>query len=158
VVVELNRALFRRLVWLYLASVVAFALSVVFMAFDSKFSVLEREVDGLIARSYGAIDDLSMPVLIAMGVGLVLILIYWLASTIGLLFFKRWARFGFWASLLPTAPMFLVVNVYPALTTGAHELTLFISSGLFGAILLMAYASGAGDDWFGHSERQEKDA
>lgn len=154
--IELNRALFKRLVWLYLASIAAFALSVLFMIFDATFAALELEVGALIARSYGSLDDLSTPVLVTIAVGLGVLLLWSLASTIGLLFFKRWARLGFWASLLPAVPLFLLVGVYPALTSGAHELTLIISSGLFGAILLISYASGLGDVWFGRSESQEK--
>ena len=80
-----------------------------------------------------------------------------LSSIAGLLWFKRWARFGSWMSLLVAIPVLWWVEGYrPSYTSPLTDWLSFVDAGLFGAVLLLAYARDYGATWFAH-EQIDKD-
>ncbi len=150
--IELNKTTFRRLVWLYVASLVALVGSITFEIVDSKFAAFTTEFDQLAARYYESFDDWNETVLMVLA-GIVTLCSVWaIASIVGMLRFKRWGRFGFWAPLIVAFPLLVILPVYPAVTTAMTEIALMLNTALFGAILLIAYARGLGDSWFNSVE------
>lgn len=146
--IELNRATFRRLVQLYAVSLVLLCVTVAAELFVSEWLAFSDEFDAIVARRFGASGFDTAPYWAFGSIGAVLI--WMIASIVGLLSFKRWARFGNWASVLVGFVPMLVFDGYtPSYTSPAVDLVSEINCGLFGAIVLLSYAKGLGADWFG---------
>ena len=147
--------MFRRLVqlqiFLFLVSLLIFIgelMSEPFASFDSDF-------EALVTKYFGP-GGLNEPTMVQAAV-LITIFGWMLSSIAGLLWFKRWARFGSWASLLAAAPvLWWVDGDRPSYTSLLTDWLSFVDAGLFGAVLLLAYAQDYGATWFA-SERIDKD-
>ena len=142
----LDRELFRYLVGLYAISIV---LAVGAMIYETVGPIWAEYSDGydlLVEQHFGEASDSSM---IVAGVIFIAGLLWHFASLIGLRRFKLWARWSFWASMLP----FLFATILPRLSMPGYSgvlggLTSEISTGLFAAILLLAYSRDHGGLWF----------
>ena len=148
---ELNRATFRRLVQFYLLllpiGVAAFVIELItgpWLAFSNAF-------DALAAQHFG--PDAFVEDAPSWPLALLLSLFAWMvASTIGLLWFRRWARFGAWASVLGIVAGMMMIDGYrPSYTSPVLDVFTIINGTLGGAILLLAYGKGYGADWFAPS-------
>jgi hypothetical protein len=142
---ELNQTNFRRLVQLYLLTMVATLMVSIYEAFSPPWGSFAGEFDALVERHFG--DPLEQWLLPAAALCLAS-LIWGLASTIGLIGFKQWARFGFWASFLLSVPILFMSGAYPSYSTPRMDLLVFFDGALFGAILLLAYSREHGGMWF----------
>ena len=146
--IELNRTTFKRLVWLYIAtSLLAVAASLPHLLSVRWFNFGEV-FDQLVAEEFGS-STWSDTVWLVVGVGLLGLVIWMVASIFGLFYFRRWARFGVWASVV----LLLVISVVifrfrPIFGSIWDDVAITFSSALLGAIVLMAYAKGLGDEWF----------
>ena len=141
--IELSQASFRRCVQLYLAgSLLAMALCV-WQVLDPRLTAFDFEFRELLRRHFGW-SDYSNQALAAAGI----FCVAHLTATIGLLWFRRWARLLFWSSVLLSIA--LVTALGPPVEwydrwTMALEV---VFCGLFGIIVFSSYASGFGEDWF----------
>ena len=147
-VIELNKATFKRLVWLYILSAVFGVGVYIFEYLDPTYSAFVEEFDALVTKYDGSVDDISISYLVLLGVIISVDLIWAVASVVGIMKFKRWGRFGFWASFVLFLPLMAVPSFYPAVTSAMNEFLMIVSTSLFGAILILAYADGYGNDWF----------
>jgi len=145
--IELNQATFRRLVQLYLLSVAFTFVAFGYEWLSPKWSSFDSEFVALSERHFGTLDG-SEATLIALGVYVIGLLMWGVASTVGLLWFKRWARFGFWASAIAFLPLVYIPGFYPYYSAPLSDLSAMIGSVLFGAILLLAYSRDYGAIWF----------
>lgn len=141
-----DRALFRRLVRLYLLlSAVAIA-ATVYEAAAPGWREFSDEFDLLVQRRFGSVSDVLV---IGSGAAMLLCLVFHVVAAIGLLKFRRWARLGFWASIIVTLPVLWVPGLGVPFYSGAVTWTAQAAgSMLFGAILVLAYAEGLGAIWF----------
>lgn len=147
--IELNRSTFRRLVQFKIATAIATVIVAGCEAFSPRWISFSTEFDSLVLRYFGNADELTAPTLwLLMGIygGLVLWLV---ASMVGLLLFERWARFGFWAS---TVCMYAIAFISPGLiavySSALSNVVTFADCALSGAILLLAYGRDHGQIWF----------
>jgi hypothetical protein len=145
--IELSRATFRRLVQLYLLSIALVFGAVIFEWLSPKWSAFDSEFVALSEKHFGTLN-FGQGVLIALGVYVLALLAWGIASTVGLLWFKRWARFGFWASAAAFVPVIYVPGFYPYYSAPLSDLAGMIGSALFGAILILAYSRDYGASWF----------
>lgn len=144
--IELDRRLFKRLVWLNIICAVL-GISATVVEEMIIFPDFEAAFDELLATQFSERPDL--PDFSWQDVVVALMACWALASSIGLLWFQRWARFGFWASSLAIYPaMFALYPYEPAYMMPSYEVTIFVSAALFGAIALLSYAKGCGSVWF----------
>jgi len=154
--IELNQSTFRRLVQLYLLSVALTFVAFGYEWFSPKWSAFDSEFIALSEKHFGTLNA-EIGTLIAIGVYLIGLIAWGIVSTVGLLWFKRWARFGFWASAIACLPVIYIPGFYPYYSAPLSDLGAMISSVLFGAILLLAYSRDYGADWFaGRSQTKEQ--
>ena len=145
---ELNRATFRRLVQLYLVTLPIFIAAAVVEAFGDGWREFGDEFDSLSSERFGPTGFDTLPVWLVTG-SLVLLLTWMIASNVGLLWFKRWARFGTWASVIVMYAVLLAIDGYrPSYTSPVYDWAMLVDGGLLGAILLLAYARNYGATWF----------
>ena len=149
---ELNRPLFRRLVQLYFLGF-AFAVPVlVFEVLDPRWSFFTDEFDALVTERFGKPDPVLEEATFWVGVAS---LAWHLVSAVGLFWYKRWARLGFWMSILP----FWAIMLLPGYSTPTYSspwldtLTAALES-VFGAIFLLSYSRDHGGAWFGSPAQQ----
>jgi|CXWL01.1.fsa_nt_gi hypothetical protein len=147
-VLQLDRVLFKRLLWLNVASLILDAIAVMIETLSPRYVTFSAEFDQLVTKHFGSLDDFGMWPGFALAGWLLICAIWGLASIMGLFKFKPWARRGFWGSYVAAMPMYFVPGIYPAYTLGMSELAFGISMMLFGAIMLMAYGRNLGADWF----------
>jgi hypothetical protein len=146
--VELSRATFIRLVQLYIATGILSAGAAVYFIFSSSWQPFNNEFDLLVERHFVEPDAPDWLLWVVAGL-LATILVWMIASMFGLLWFKRWARTGVWASLLALLGLAAVTfGTSPSATTLMDDALAIVDSALLGAILLLAYADGLGADWF----------
>lgn len=141
--IELSEASFRRCVQLYLAGSLLTIALCFWQVLDPRLTAFDFEFRELLRRYFGWSEYSNQ----ALGAGLIFTAAH-LAATIGLLWFKRWARVLFWSSVLLTVA--LVTALGPPVDwsdrwTMAFEVVFW---GLFGIIVFSSYASGFGEDWF----------
>lgn len=149
---ELDQKAFRRLVQLYLGvELVGFGVIGVEL-FTPKLWAFSDDFDRLVQEYFGATNDAAMFTALAFGV---VSLTTGIASTVGLLWFKRWARTGFWLSILIALPLLLVPGFWLTYSTVWSDVLGFIASALFGAILLLSYSSNHGQIWFNQATATE---
>jgi len=145
--IELNRATFRRLVQLYVAF---FLLTIAIIAaelMNSRWWTFSEEFDALVARIFGVSGVDTFP--IASLVVLLGLLVWMIASMIGLFWYRRWARFGSWASIIALfGAMFVIDGYRPSYTSPLLNMLTLVDGALFGAIILLSYAKGFGAGWF----------
>ena len=145
---ELNRTTFRRLVQTYLLLMVLTLATAVYEAFRPAWESFSADFDDLVERHFGVPQEHWFA---AAGVACSISLLWGLASAVGLLSFRRWARFGFWASFLLFSPVLMVPGFYPYYMTPWGDLLAISASAAFGAILLLAYSREHGEMWFNNS-------
>ena len=143
---ELDRPTFKRLVQFYLLTFAAVVGALAWEAFSPGLRTFAEAYDRLVDAHFGT----PAPEWdIAAGVLGMIALLWHLASAFGLLWYKRWARFGFWASLV----LILLVEFFPLVSRPGFQ-TFWtgwfttVNASLFGAILLIAYSSDHGRLWF----------
>ncbi len=147
--IELSRPTFRRLVQVYLFSLM---ISVAVLVFETiAWSDFVEAFDGLTAEHFGTATDLQLFSL--GGIGLAGGIAHVVAA-FGLLRFKWWSRRLLWMSLLPMLGFGFIPGFQVAWTGVWSTWVELIGLGFLGAILLLAYACGCGDVWF---ERQLKE-
>ena len=146
-IVELDRALFRRFVQLYLITLSLVLPIVFYRLLTPSWTEFVAEFLDLLSRRFGWNDD-DLAYWLPIGS----LIIAHLACTIGLLLTRRWARLGFVASIF-TLFLFDAVFGPPAIyETGATQFLNLVLSMTAGAIILTAYARGAGAVWFGDEQ------
>jgi hypothetical protein len=143
--VELNRATFKRLVQLYLLSILAVLAGATYETFDPTYAAFSTEFDELRSQYFNEISD---PALYAVGALCVVGTIAHIAAAVALLSFRRWGRWMFWGSLLLTLPIGFSSALYPYWSSFWTDWSTFAGSGLFGMIVLLAYAREHGTRWF----------
>ncbi len=150
--IDLNRTAFRRMVQLHLAVLALVLGSTVLNATVPSLVAFGDGFDALVGEHFGSAfppDHIMWPAAITF----IVALIWSIVSTIGLLWFKRWARFGNWASIgLMYAVSILAFGSRPVYSTMLENVLFFISNALFGAIILLSYASGLGAQWFARTQ------
>lgn len=147
--IELNRSTFRRLVQFNIATGIATVIVALYEAFSPRWISFSTDFDSLVLRYFGDVDSLSETsrwLLMGVYCGLILWLV---ASLIGLFWFKRWARFSFLAS---TVCMYAIAFLSPGLVanygTALSDAVAFAECASSGAILLLAYGRDHGQIWF----------
>jgi hypothetical protein len=115
----------------------------VYEAESSAFAAFDPQFLELVTTSFGStgLNDVQWS---AIGVGLIV----HIGSTVGLLWFKRPARFLYWASMLWVLGIDMVWGQHVSYSSWLLTPLDWLSSALFGAILLTSYAAGMGGDWF----------
>jgi hypothetical protein len=112
--------------------------------------------DQLVVAHFGPSVFTGVPDTI-LAVGLCAVLGWMLASTVGLFWFKRWARLGFWlAPLLATVLLMVLEGSRPDFSTPLADVLLTVHSATFGMIILLSYAKDYGADWFRPDAAVEK--
>jgi len=144
--IELSKATFRRCVQLYLAACVLAMALCLWQVLDARLTAFDFEFRELLGRYYGWSDYSNLE----LGTGAAILLAH-IAATVGLLWFKRWARTLFWSSVLASVALVMAfgppVEWYEPWTMALEV----VFGGLFGAIVLLSYASGLGENWFSRS-------
>ena len=143
---NLDQPTFKRLVQLYLATVmVAYGLQV-WDAFDPTQQAFSEAFERLVETRFGQSGQDWQARAYYYGL---LGMVWHLASAIGLFWYKRWARFGFWASLLLVLLLeSIAFSFRPIFQMGWAGLFTSAITALFGAIVLIAYSSDHGHIWF----------
>ena len=157
-IIDLNRTTFRRLVQIDLLLVIAVLALAVYETLGAVWSDFSDDFDALVSKHFGPPADAGFEAEIAILL-LVLGLALWMfASLIGLYWFKRWARFGTWASMLA---LFLLMWLLPGQSVGYSsrfmDILTFLDSAATGMILLLAYAKDHGQIWFSSIDTQPGD-
>jgi hypothetical protein len=140
---ELSRTTFRRLVQLYLLLWAASIVLIVGQLFNQLHHDFDREFVALSERYYGPQRESDL--IMALSGGL---LIMHTAGAIGLLWFQRWARLIFWMALVVLLVIDSATGSPVAYFDQWASWSEFLGSGIFGAILVISYASGFGAEWF----------
>ena len=144
--VELDRRTFERLVKLYLLTMPAAIALIVFELLSPHWTAFSDEYDLLVESHFSLPAEPWQSAGLAIGVAAG---VWHVASAFGLLWYKRWARSGFWASLLAgILASFLLLGLAPAYRGVWSDLLIFVGSMLMGSILLLAYSRTHGGDWF----------
>ena len=141
--IELNQATFRRLVQLYLLSIVA---SVV--AFGIEYVVWTDFIDAfdkLLIERFGEPSDLQL--FFVLGFMAVAVIVH-IVAIFQLSKFRPWSRSFVWISLLVMLPVSFVPGFEFAWTGPLSTWAEWIGMALFGAILLLAYSQEHGEVWF----------
>ncbi|HEX8364542.1 MAG TPA: hypothetical protein VF603_04570 [Allosphingosinicella sp.] len=144
--IELSKATFRRCVQLYLAACVLATALCLWQVLDARLTAFDFEFRELLRRYYGWSDYSDL----ALGAGAAILLAH-LAAMIGLLWFKRWARTLFWSSVLVAVALGTAFGAPVEWYQGWTMALEVVLGGLFGAIVLLSYASGLGENWFNRS-------
>jgi hypothetical protein len=151
--VELNRTTFVRLVQLYVLTLALEVGAAIYESFGPNWSAFSSDFDALAEQHFSAPSE---PILISLAVFYAFPLLWGLASIVGLLWFKKWARFGFWASVVLFMPTMFIAGMYPYFVSPWTDLARILSGALFGAILLLAYSRDHGAIWFNSSHASHK--
>jgi hypothetical protein len=152
-VLELNRATFHRLVQLHLIMLPLAIGAGLAELLNPQWLAFADEFDALAERHFGTgVFSERAPF---WPLALLLAPVIWnFAAAIGLLWYKRWARFGSWASVVVLGLATLMFDGYrPDYMLPLTNWLQALDGMLFGALLLMAYADGYGSEWFGRSAR-----
>ena len=150
--IELNRATFRRLVQLYIVTLLLSSVPAIWQLFDPFWKSFDERFEQLVLSQFGqqAHPDWLMW---TAGISFVLVGTWSVASMVGLLWFKRWARLGFWASAIPLLALASVtLGFRPYFATMLDDIFGIVGEALFGAIVLLSYAEGLGAEWFAPPE------
>ena len=143
---ELDQQMFKRLVQLYLLTFLASIGTVVYEVLDPTWSAFHDGFDILVDAHFGPAPE---PLQTASLVLALAALVWHMGSAIGLLWFKRWARLGYWASLLPILALEILPLVSrPTVASPWSGWMGEFGAALFGAIVLLAYSSSHGRLWF----------
>lgn len=148
--IELSRTTFRRLVQLHIAMAVLSLVSYARLYLMPSWIDFSADFEGLIAEHFARQEPPEWQAVVA-GVVFLVVGIWSIASLVGLLWFKRWARLGSWLSLIIFFVLGMLLGGKPSFSTLADDALLIFSSGLFGAIVLLSYAKGLGSEWFARS-------
>jgi hypothetical protein len=146
--VDLNRGTFRRLVQLYLLSLVLTVLAAIYEAFHPAYAAFSAEFDSLAVKHFGELTDTQLYILAIPVVGG---FIAHLTASFALLRFKRWARWLFWLPLLVGIGFALIPSLAVYWTGFWTGWMTFVGSAIFGMILLLAYSRDHGAIWFSES-------
>jgi hypothetical protein len=130
---KLDKPAYRRLVQLYLVSFLLLIGAAVYSVVDPVLSSFDADFQELVGKHFrhAAASD----VMAAVGG---MFLVTHLGATIGLLWFKAWARLLFWSSFLITY----------AITVIFEPPVYYSTSWLFGAIIILSYSKDHGVIWF----------
>ena len=147
--IELNQRLFRRLVQLELLVLALFVAILAFeMIIDPKWVAFDTEFHLLVDRHFGEVKQ-SDGWVIAQMVAMIMVVAWFFASTIGLFWFRRWARFGFWAAgVVAMMIIFLIDGYRPNYGSSLYDVFALLDGMLLGAILILAYSRDHGARWF----------
>ena len=157
-IIDLNRATFRRLVQIDLLLVGALVALAVYEALGPAWSDFSDDFDTIAAKHFGPSAYAGFEAEIAILLLLLGLALWMFASLVGLYWFKRWARFGTWASMLA---LFLLMWLLPGQSVGYSsrfmDILTFLDSAATGMILLLAYAKDHGQIWFSSIDTQPGD-
>lgn len=147
--ITLNRTTFRRLVQLYLLSIV-----IAVAAYALEYVIWQRFADAadrLTTEHFGEASDIQ---LFSLGGLMFAAFVAHVVAIFGLFAFKRWSRGLSWLSLVVMLPggflPFLTIS-WTGFWTAWIEM---IGAALFGAILTLAYSRDHGAIWFGEPSRE----
>jgi hypothetical protein len=147
--IELNRSVFKRLVHLSLLLLATSMGLAIYEVVDPSWSAFSADFDEIVARHFGSMENMGAASEIALTVLLIVLVAWILASLLGSLRFKRWARPGLWMPVaIFVALGFVIPGWYPSFTTPLYDLLNLVDSAVMGAITLLAYSSEHGDRWF----------
>jgi hypothetical protein len=121
---------------------------------EPTYAAFSTAFDNVRNEHFGEISETQLYVVIAL---CLLGFTAHLSATIGLLRFKRWSRWMFWGSALLGIPGGMLPTLYPYWSSYWTSWAVFIGSGLFGMILLLAYARGHGANWFANERNELRD-
>lgn len=147
--IELNKLTFRRLVQIYLVLFLVSIPLTVWQVLSPTYEAFDLEFQALVARYYGH-TGYSDGEMVAAGV---LLLIH-LASVVGMLWFKPWARLLFWSSIMFLLAFDVIVGTPVEWLDRWGSWGQVLGSALFGAIILLAYSRGHGEVWFRADEKE----
>ena len=150
-ILEPDRATFRRLIWLHIAASIAAVVAIGVPFFLPRWAAFDSAFEQLADQSFG-VEATSASFLVVIGAVLVAAVVWAVVSVIGLFSFKRWARFGFWASnLISTVLIFPIMGLRPFWGVVTEDVPALLAGATFGAIVLLSYLRGAGAVWFNDS-------
>lgn len=155
--IELSRTTFLKLVRLSLVLLAVILIVAVGESFALRWARFSAEFDALLAREFVGIDAYDDNAVIAAGTILVALLAWNVASLIGLLRFRRWARTGLVASTLLLLALGLPFpGAATTFTTPWMAALTFVDSALIGAVVMMAYSADHGHRWFAAATAQSE--
>ncbi len=147
--IELNQAMFRRLVLFDLLVLAATFAIELYESLSPRWVAYSDEFYAMSSKYFRSFKDLNIVGLVIVIAVASVLFVWFIASILGLLWFQRWARFGMWASTVGLFIfMFLVPGLDVSYASPLSDALLFTDSALTGAILLLAYAKGYGEVWF----------
>ena len=143
---HLDQARFKRLVQLYLLAILAVYGVQVLDAFDPGQQAFHEAFERLVERRFAQIGQDWRARAYYYGLAG---MVWHLTSAIGLLWYKRWARVGFWVSMVLVVLLeSMATSLRPAFQMGWAGLLASAMMALFGAIVAIAYLSDYGHIWF----------
>ena len=154
---ELDRAMFKRLVWLNIVASISVVVAIVPQYLVGRWADFNLAFDALVEERFGPLPLAGTVEIVALL--LMAAAVTWsLASTIGLLWFKRWARVGFWLSPIICVVLLAIYDGFrPTFRSSLDDGLAAAANAVFGAVVFLSYAKGLGAEWFKASEPALKD-
>lgn len=142
----LDRDLFRYLVGVYALVLILDGTCIAYEMFAPGWREFSSASDLLIDEHFGTPDDTQLIV----GFCFFVVALAWhLAALVGLRKFNRWARLGFWASVVAaTVAVYGAGGFVPYFAGPLSSTVTEIGTGLFAVILLLSYSREHGAVWF----------